>query len=96
MTQTAQHVVRITLTKEIQEALGKLKEIYPILSEAEIFKVALGSHFNQINSGNNASLSTQKNVKNNFQVLSAKIKKRTEGKYLGQKYNIAEMDKHTF
>ena len=67
--------IRLTKTPELKEVLSFLQRKYPVMSEAEIIKMALSEKYNQ----ENQEVEKQKELKRSYNHLMS------EGKKLGDK-----------
>ena len=67
--------IRLTKTPELKEVLSFLQRKYPVMSEAEIIKMALSEKYNQ----ENQDVEKQKKFKRSYDHLMS------EGKKLGDK-----------
>ena len=67
--------IRLTKTPELKEVLSFLQRKYPVMSEAEIIKMALSEKYNQ----ENQEVEKQKEFKRSYNHLMS------EGKKLGDK-----------
>ena len=88
-------IIRLTLTPEIQEILDYLKQIYPLLNDSEILKLALGGFYQYVKPVSNNSKSDKLNG-NEYELIKQKIASRIQNKFSGVQLSQEEIDANTF
>ena len=88
-------VIRLTLTPEIQEILDYLKQIYPLLNDAEILKLALGGFYQYVRPAS-SGFKIQNSSSNEYELIKQKIAKRVQNKFSGVQFSQEEIDANTF
>jgi len=88
-------VIRLTLTPEIQEILDYLKQIYPLLNDAEILKLALGGFYQYVKPASSSS-KTQNSSSNEYELIKQRIAKRIQNKFSGVQFSQEEIDANAF
>lgn len=89
-------IIRLTLTSEIQEILNYLKQIYPLLNDSEIVKLALGGFYQYVKPASNSNLQLGKSSSNEYEIIKQQVATRVGNKFAGVKFSQDDIDANSF